>query len=284
LRVRRRAQIEPKARQRRRGAKEMKMTSTSRAVFVMALCFGAGCEETDPGKPDSSTDPIEQGDAGAQQDAAMADAGGSAPQDGAAADSGGTTRPLGFFVSSETNPSGNLGGLPGADARCQRLAAAVGAGGRTWRAYLSADPGSDGGAAVNARDRIGSGPWYNAKGALVAQDLAALHALSSGAAELFLDERGEKIKGQWEGSGTPIEHDILTGSDADGRVLAGKTCNGWTSADASLAARVGHSDGLGPMRNPEPPYNSWNSSHDNAGCNDTAPRGGAGRIYCFAAD
>jgi hypothetical protein len=178
---------------------------------------------------------------------------------------GATANRLSFFVSS-------------ADARCQRLADAAGAGSRIWRAYLSAEAGP-----VHARDRIGEGPWYNAQGALLAEDVAALHALT-GNPELFLDEHGEKINGQWEGSPTPNQHDILTGSDAEGRLLAGKTCADWTSASAMLTAQVGHSDGLGPNRNGAPPFNSWQSSHESAGCNDTAPRGGAGRIYCFAAE
>jgi hypothetical protein len=169
----------------------------------------------------------------------------------------------------------------GADARCQALADAVGAGERTWRAYLSAENGDDG--PVHARDRIGAGPWYNAAGELVASDLDALHE-RSGDAEVFLDEHGEKINGQWPGSPDPNEHDILTGTDPDGRVLAGHTCADWTSDSADLTAQVGHSDGLGPEENPDPPYNSWHSSHESESCNDTEPRGGAGRIYCFASD
>ncbi|HVZ33302.1 MAG TPA: hypothetical protein VG963_12810, partial [Polyangiaceae bacterium] len=141
---------------------------------------------------------------------------------------GGTA--LSFFVSSDTSKTGNLGGLAGADARCQRLAAAVGAGNKTWRAYLSVERDeTNGGAATNARDRIGTGPWYNAKGVLLASDLTSLHA-RTGDAEVFLDEHGNEINGQWIGSPAPLEHDILTGSDAQGRLLAGKTCADWTSA------------------------------------------------------
>jgi len=136
---------------------------------------------------------------------------------------------------------------------------------------------------VDARDRIGSGPWYNSKGVLLAQDLASLHALS-GNPELFLDENGQKINGQWQGSPTPDEHDVLTASAADGTLLEGKTCADWTSDAADITAQVGHSDGLGPTMNPAPPYNSWNSAHENESCADTAPRGGAGRLYCFAVD
>ena len=188
-----------------------------------------------------------------------------------------------FFVTSDGSMTGDLGGLDGADARCERLAQAVGRGSATWRAYLSAERTSASDATpVNARDRIGAGPWHNAKGALVAENVAALHALERGNADLFLDENGDKIPGQWQGSPSPVEHDILTGSTADGMVMADMTCDDWTSDAADVAAQVGHSDGLGPMMNPDPPYASWNSSHANAGCNDTAPRGGAGHIYCFA--
>ncbi len=161
----------------------------------------------------------------------------------------------------------------------------VGAGNKTWRAYLSVERDeTNGGAATNARDRIGTGPWYNAKGVLLASDLTSLHA-RTGDAEVFLDEHGNEINGQWIGSPAPLEHDILTGSDAQGRLLAGKTCADWTSAaPAPAVAQVGHSDGLGPKQSTAGTYTSWNSAHESAGCDDTAPRGGAGRIYCFAAD
>lgn len=199
----------------------------------------------------------------------------------AGAGGGGAAPKTTFFVTSDTSATADLGGLTGADMRCQNLASAAGWGAHTFHAYLSAeqDP-EDSSQAVNARDRIGEGPWHNAKGVLLAQDLTALHALS-GDAELFLDENGQKINGQWQGSPTPNEHDILTGSTAEGMLLAGKTCSDWTSADSGTA-QVGHSDGLGPMMNGAPPYNSWNSVHENASCGDTAPRGGAGRLYCFA--
>ncbi|HEY0465368.1 MAG TPA: hypothetical protein VGC79_14235 [Polyangiaceae bacterium] len=188
-----------------------------------------------------------------------------------------------FFVSSDTSATADLGGLTGADARCQDLAISAGFAAHSFHAYLSAeqDP-EDPSKPVNARERIGTGPWYNAKGVLLARDLTALHALN-GDAELFLDENGEKINGQWPGSPTPIEHDVLTGSTAEGMLLVGKTCADWTSADSGTA-QVGHSDGLGPGMSAEPPYNSWNSAHENGGCGDTAPRGGAGRLYCFAID
>ena len=208
-----------------------------------------------------------------------------------------------FFVTSDTSMTGNLGGLSGADMRCQRLAAAVGLGGKTWHAYLSVEHGTngDGGMGpVNARDRIGAGPWYNVRGALVAQDLTSLH-MRKGDPTIFIDEHGVMINGQWTGAPTPLEHDVLTGTNADGTLAMGKTCSDWTSSagvpdggvpDGGAAdggyfvARVGHTDGLGPncATAPAPPndVSSWNSAHDNAGCNDTAPRGGAGRLYCFA--
>jgi hypothetical protein len=202
-----------------------------------------------------------------------------------------------FFVSSQKNMTGNLGGLAGADMRCQMLAAAVGRGARTWHAYLSVehDPANNN-MPTHAKDRIGMGPWVNARGVVLATTLAELHARKGNPA-VFVDEHGRMINGQWTGSPTPNEHDILTGSEADGTVAVGKTCLDWTSSegpppggatpDAGTfpVARVGHSDGIGPMCSMATTPNdltSWNSSHDNAGCNDTAPRGGAGRIYCFA--
>jgi hypothetical protein len=189
---------------------------------------------------------------------------------------------LSFFVSSATSTTGNLGGLTGADATCQRLADAVGQGGRSWRAYLSVerDP-TNSNQPTHARDRIGAGPWYNANTVLVANNLAELHS-RTGDAALFLDERGQRINGQWTGSPTPIEHDILTGSNTDGTLAAGLTCGDWTSDSASLSAQVGHSDGMGPNQSTAGPLSSWNAAHTNQNCANTAPRGGAGRIYCFA--
>jgi hypothetical protein len=187
-----------------------------------------------------------------------------------------------FFVTTATSATGNLGGLVGADATCQRLASAVGHGSRTWRAYLSVerDP-ANGNQPTHARDRIGTGPWHNASNVLVANNVAELHA-RAGDANLFLDERGQRINGQWSGSPGPNEHDILTGSNADGTVAAGKTCADWTSASDTVVAVVGHSDGLGPNQNSTPPLNSWNSAHESQNCANTVPRGGAGRFYCFA--
>jgi hypothetical protein len=187
-----------------------------------------------------------------------------------------------FFVTSATSTTGNLGGLAGADATCQRLAQAAGHGNRTWRAYLSAqrDPNNNN-QQTDARSRIGTGPWYNANVVLVANNATELHS-RTGDAAVFVDERGQRINGQWTGSPTPNQHDILTGSTAEGTLMSGITCNDWTSGGADVAAQVGHADGLGPNQNSAPPLSSWNSSHASLNCSDTAPRGGAGRFYCFA--
>jgi hypothetical protein len=193
-----------------------------------------------------------------------------------------TQTSMSFFVTSTTNTTGDLGGLAGADARCQSLAAAAGQGGKTWRAYLSVErDAGNGNAPTDARSRIGSGPWFNSAGVMVASDLAALHA-RRGDAAVFLDERGQRINGQWAGSPAPVQHDILTGSNAEGRLMAGMTCGDWTSSSTSLQAQVGHSDGLGPGGDSTGSLSSWNSAHANQSCADTAPRGGSGRIYCFA--
>jgi len=148
---------------------------------------------------------------------------------------------------------------------------------------------------VNARDRIGAGPWFNAKGAQVAASVAALHdGTLKGNSDLFITEKGDKINGQWNGSngmnGAPAnEHDILTGTAPDGTAAPAdamgrsSNCNGWTSSGTDAIAQVGHSDGMGPMMAIDPPnLTSWNASHANMDCSNTAPRGGAGRIYCFA--
>jgi hypothetical protein len=200
----------------------------------------------------------------------------------------GPTTPSGpaasFFVTSQRSVTGNLGGLSSADATCQRLATAVGHGGRTWRAYLSVERNAAiGNQVTHARDRIGSGPWHNVNLQLIANNLTELHS-RSGDASLFLDERGQRINGQWTGSPGPIEHDILTGSNADGTLASGLTCADWTSDSASVSAQVGHSDGMGPNQNTTPPLSSWVSAHANQNCANTAPRGGAGRFYCFAVD
>jgi len=192
-----------------------------------------------------------------------------------------TSPNMSFFVSSAQSKTGNLGGLAGADRICQNLAAAVGLGSKTWRAYLSVDRDPATNKPIDARSRIGNGPWFNANGVMVAKDLEELHA-RKGDATVFVDERGQPVPGNWPGSPRPNEHDILTGSTPEGRVLPGKTCNDWTSEATDVQAQVGHADGLGPGGDPSGRYPSWNSSHENGSCANTAPRGGAGRIYCFA--
>jgi hypothetical protein len=176
---------------------------------------------------------------------------------------------LTFFVTSTGSGTdgGSLGGLTGADAKCQGLAEAVGAGDHTWQAYLSTD-------AEDARDRIGSGPWYNSAGALIAADVAALHddGLSNGDPQHVLDENGDVVPAS--------EHDILTGSLEDGTVDGTNHCDNWTSSDGGDDARVGHSD------QPKNFSHSWNSAHVVNGCTEGDLEGpnGAGRIYCFAID
>jgi hypothetical protein len=189
---------------------------------------------------------------------------------------------MSFFVTSTKSATGNLGGLRGADALCQNLATAAGFGSKTWRAYLSVERDADNGnRPTDARSRIGTGPWQNATGIVVAQNVTELHA-RRGDAAVFVDERGQRIPGQWTGSPSPVEHDILTGSAADGTLLSGQTCEDWTSAATTVAAQVGHADGLGPNGDTSGTLSSWNSAHANQNCSNTAPRGGAGRIYCFA--
>ena len=200
--------------------------------------------------------------------------------------------PMSFFVTSTISGTGNLGGLAGADKTCQDLAAAAGQGAKTWRAYLSTQAVAAAGATpaqptVNARDRIGNGPWFNSKGVRVALNVADLHGdldrdrnyinkLSS------LDEKGNQIPGVEAPQGTN-QHDILTGSDSYGRaypVGQDMSCNNWTSDAAGPAAggMLGHTDRLGGGNS------SWNSAHRSAGCD--APSlirtGGNGRLYCFA--
>lgn len=192
---------------------------------------------------------------------------------------------LSFFVTSTTQ-DGNLGGLAGADAICDQLATAVGAGDKTWRAYLSAE---NGGTAINARDRIGAGPWMNANGMMIAANLTALHAPTLvGDANLFVTETGAKVNGQWNSA--PVnEHDIITGSDSNGMLImtSTTTCADWTSNTLTPGPQVGHTDGMGPgMNTTMPNFTSWNGGHAAAGCSaaDLAARGGSGRFYCFAAN
>ncbi len=192
-------------------------------------------------------------------------------------------QPMSFFVTSVGLGDGaNLGGLAGADKHCQALAQAAGAGNRTWRAYLSQT--AEGQVpAINARDRIGSGPWYNARGTLIAASVADLHGdhqrdRNNIRKPTALDEKGEVVNGAGD---TPNAHDILTGSDSHGRALIGRpdvtTCNNWTSKAAGNAM-VGHHDRLGG------PNASWNAVHMSNGCSqeNLVSTGGAGLLYCFA--
>jgi hypothetical protein len=187
--------------------------------------------------------------------------------------------PMSFFITSVgLGEGGDLGGLEGADRHCQSLAQAAGAGGRTWHAYLS----TQGPRSVNAKDRIGNGPWFNAKGAQIAANIADLHGDSNKInKETALDEKGSVVNGR---SDTPNRHDMLTGTQHDGTVVPGPddaTCSNWTSStDGQGSAVVGHHDLTGNTQGP----NFWNYSHKTPGC---APAnlqrvGGAGLFYCFA--
>lgn len=206
---------------------------------------------------------------------------------GAQAQQGGGSGDMTFFVTSVGSGNGaDLGGLAGADRHCAELAQAAGSAGKTWRAYLSTQP-ADGQPAVNARDRIGEGPWRNAKGEVIAGSVAELH---DGAPKLTkataLTERGEPVNGRGD---QPNTHDILTGSQGDGTAFAAaaddRTCGNWTRSGAEGAAMVGHHDRIG-LRD-DPPAKSWNTSHPTrGGCSQSALQGtgGAGLFYCFAAD
>ena len=187
---------------------------------------------------------------------------------------------MSFFITSVGSGDGaNLGGLAGADAHCAALAGAVGAGGKTWAAYLSTQA-AGGQAAINARDRIGSGPWYNAKGTMIAANVAQLHSEEAMTGkENSLSEAGNMINGRGD---TPNQHDILTGSQVDGTAYpAGSdmTCNNWTSNSAG-SAQLGHFDRQGGGANPT----SWNSAHGSRSCSqeDLIATGGNGYFYCFA--
>jgi hypothetical protein len=190
--------------------------------------------------------------------------------------------PMGFFITSVGVGNGAaLGGLSGADAHCQALADAVGSGDRTWRAYLSTQA-TGGEPAVNARDRIGEGPWHNAAGVLIAADLDILHYDNSNINyEHALNERGEKVNSGAMGD-SPNFHDILTGTRLDGTAFPpgeDRTCSNWTS-DGEGSAFVGHHDRF--IR--QDPGSSWNSVHPSRGCSqeDLVATGGAGLFYCFA--
>ncbi len=187
---------------------------------------------------------------------------------------------MSFFITSvDAGQGANLGGLEGADKHCQTLAEAAGAGDQTWRAYLS----TQGEGAVNARDRIGKGPWHNHKGEMIAMDVADLHSGNTLNKTTGLTEAGEIVKGRGD---QPNMHDILTGSQADGTAFpAGedRTCGNWTLSGAEGAAMVGHHDRIG--LNDSDAAKSWNSSHPSrGGCSLDALKGtgGNGFLYCFA--
>ena len=191
------------------------------------------------------------------------------------------TAGMSFFVSSTGGGRGaDLGGLEGADALCQRLAAGAGAGGRTWRAYLSVQGGQDV-KPVNARDRIGPGPWRNAAGVVIARDVEHLHSAHHHLSKTTaLDEHGRPVSGQ--------VHDILTGTRVDGYAPSyldpDLTCGNWTRSGDTGSALVGHFDGADGRADPW--WKSWNSAHQSRGCSPQGLKelGGAGLLYCFAAD
>jgi hypothetical protein len=188
---------------------------------------------------------------------------------------------MSFFITSTGLGKGaDLGGLAGADRHCQSLAAAVGAGKKTWRAYLSTTAGN-GAPAVNARDRIGKGPWRSADGRLIARNVEELHNINNINRLVAVSEKSTAVKGRGD---SPNTHDILTGAMPDGRVSTAKddtTCGNWTKSGAG-AALVGHHDRAG-LRDDEP-SRSWNSSHPSRGCSqeNLVSSGGAGLFYCFA--
>jgi len=185
-----------------------------------------------------------------------------------------------FMTSAGPGHGADLGGLEGADAHCAHLAYAVGLGDRTWRAYLSAAPRA-GAPAVHARDRIGSGPWYNARGVMVARDVTDLHSESANLTkQTILNEYGLEIRGRGD---SPNRHDVLTGSNLDGTLFTAEgdtTCDNWTS-DGEGSARLGHFDRVGGGENPT----SWNSAHASRGCGqqDLRGTGGDGLFLCFDA-
>jgi hypothetical protein len=209
-----------------------------------------------------------------------------APQAPNTARSTDPAKPLSFFVTSEGLGKGaDLGGVAGADAHCQKLADSVGAGKQTWRAYLSTQA-ADGKPAINARDRIGNGPWFNTRGGVVARDVAHLHGDTVDAARLgnnlsrttALTEKNEPVKGAGD---KPNEHDIITGSQPDGRAFADAadhTCKNYTTSAADGSVQLGHFDRTGGGNT------SWNAAHPSRGCGQAnlVATGGAGLLYCFA--
>lgn len=189
---------------------------------------------------------------------------------------------MSFFITSQGPGDGaNLGGLSGADAHCQKLAEAAGSSGKTWRAYLSASA-ADGKPAINARDRIGTGPWFNAKGVQVAANLDELHFSNVGLSkENSVNEKGEVVNGRGD---SPNQHDILTGSNLDGTAFtdgADHTCGNWMK-NGEGSAQVGHHDRTGGGQVPS----SWNAAHGSRGCSQAnlVATGGNGYFYCFATD
>jgi len=193
-----------------------------------------------------------------------------------------------FFVTSVGSGKGaDYGGLEGADKHCQTLAAAAGAGGKTWRAYLSTQaPKLNDPNFVNARDRIGSGPWQNAKGVVIAKSVEDLHSSNNNVTkQTALDEKGQMVNGRTE---KPNKHDMLTGSRPDGTAFPGApfpdmTCGNYTKSGTDGSTMLGHHDRAGPIDASW--ATSWNSAHPSRGCNDDGLRstGGAGLLYCFAA-
>ncbi len=188
---------------------------------------------------------------------------------------------MSFFVTSAGSGNGaNLGGLAGADKICQTLAGAAGGGGKTWRAYLSA-AAANGQAAVNAKDRIGNGPWYNAKGVMIAKSVSDLHSDANNLKkETALTEKGTPVNGVGD---TPNQHDALTGSQPDGTLQTGApdtTCGNWTSTSEMGAGQLGHIDRMGRGAT----GSSWNSAHPSRGCTqqNLIATGGNGYFYCFA--
>ncbi|TPJ08690.1 hypothetical protein FJW04_27790 [Mesorhizobium sp. B2-7-3] len=184
---------------------------------------------------------------------------------------------MSFFVTSVgSGKGGDLGGLKGADAHCASLAEAAGVTGKTWHAYLSTS-------AEDARDRIGKGPWFNAKGAKIADDVASLHSDANGITkQTALNEKGETVNGRGD---TPNRHDMLTGSKPDGTRIADQTCGDWTMSGSEGAAMMGHHDRTG--LDDSAAAKSWNSSHaSRGGCSQEALKGtgGDGLFYCFATD
>ena len=204
------------------------------------------------------------------------------PMSAQAQQAGGANTMTFFVTSTGLGKGADLGGLDGADAHCQQLAQAAGAGNHTWKAYLSTQAAA-GQRAINARERIGPGPWQNAKGQVIARNAEELHGANNLTKQTALTEKGEIVNGRGD---NPNTHDILTGTQPDGTafiVAEDRTCGNWTRSGTEGAAMLGHSDRTGLTD--DPPAKSWNSSHlSRGGCSQDALRstGGAGLLYCFA--